>query len=449
MEPGDTVYIIAGIYRETIRPKTSGTAGNYINYTNYNGETVTITNVYDGVDLRGRCYVIVDGLRIVNVSHCWVNMREGGGASHNIIRKCYMEAADGWAGIWMEDTEYIQILNNNLRGTCDGVNGGPGDGIACYSSHYNLIEGNDIAYATHIALSLRKQDATASHHVVRNNTIRNPWHTCMELYGDVDNCLIEGNTILDAGDDYQNNWCGSERDRTQFPRADHRSIQLASSNCIIRKNVMANNGVFIFVEFEGFTCANNRIYNNTSYADYKGVRIYSGNGSVLKNNIYAKNIDYGALGKDNNTLINNNAYECLISGRTTSDNINVNPRFVDENNRVFYLKTSSPMIDAGAFLTTTNRGGSGRNIPVQDVSYFTDGWGIIEGDLIQLEGQTQTLRVVSIDGNIITVDQSISWNNGDGVSLAYSGSAPDIGAFESGFTSLEPLEPPANLHVVR
>jgi len=39
---------------------------------------------------------------------------------------------------------------------------------------------------------------------------------------------------------------------------------------------------------------------------------------------------------------------------------------------------------------------------------------------------------VDYDNNKITVERSISWNKGDGVSLPYSGSHPDIGAYEFG-----------------
>ena len=37
---------------------------------------------------------------------------------------------------------------------------------------------------------------------------------------------------------------------------------------------------------------------------------------------------------------------------------------------------------------------------------------------------------IDYESNLITVDQSISWREGVGVSLAYRGSAPDIGAHE-------------------
>jgi hypothetical protein len=65
-----------------------------------------------------------------------------------------------------------------------------------------------------------------------------------------------------------------------------------------------------------------------------------------------------------------------------------------------------------------------------------DGWGIIEGDFIQLGGQTQRVRITNVDysSNTITVHQSLSWTNAQGVSLAYEGSAPDLGAYEYGQT---------------
>ncbi len=49
-------------------------------------------------------------------------------------------------------------------------------------------------------------------------------------------------------------------------------------------------------------------------------------------------------------------------------------------------------------------------------------------------GDSQAARVVSIDynTNTLTLDRSLSWNSGQGVSLKYNGSAPDVGAFESG-----------------
>ncbi|MDP2909733.1 MAG: right-handed parallel beta-helix repeat-containing protein, partial [bacterium] len=98
----------------------------------------------------------------------------------------------------------------------------------------------------------------------------------------------------------------------------------------------------------------------------------------------------------------------------------------------FRLKSGSPAIDAGMFLTKTVSAGSGIQIKVEDARHFFDGWGVTQGDLIQFQGQTQTARVIGADysTNTITLDRGLIWTAGQGVSLAYKGNAPDIGTYE-------------------
>ena len=96
------------------------------------------------------------------------------------------------------------------------------------------------------------------------------------------------------------------------------------------------------------------------------------------------------------------------------------------------LRSYSPLVDAGDFLTRTTSAGSGKTISVQDADYFCDGWDMIEGYLIQLEGQSVRARVLhaDYDADVIIVDKSLTWSGNLGVSLAYLGLAPDIGADE-------------------
>jgi hypothetical protein len=121
------------------------------------------------------------------------------------------------------------------------------------------------------------------------------------------------------------------------------------------------------------------------------------------------------------------------------NNVEVDPKFIDPATHDFHLDTGSPMVDAGAFLTKTIGAGSGMTLPVEDASYFFDGYGMtdenelpIPGDLVQLEGDTKTARVIDIDyaNNTLTLDQPLNWTDGQGVSLAYNGKAPDMGAYE-------------------
>jgi hypothetical protein len=112
----------------------------------------------------------------------------------------------------------------------------------------------------------------------------------------------------------------------------------------------------------------------------------------------------------------------------------VDPKFVDAAKRDYHLQSTSPCIDAGTFLTTTASAGSGTKLPVTDARLFVDGFGIADGDSIQLQGQTQVAKVTQIDysTNTLTLDTTLTWAKGLGVSAPYSGTAPDIGAFEHG-----------------
>ena len=122
-----------------------------------------------------------------------------------------------------------------------------------------------------------------------------------------------------------------------------------------------------------------------------------------------------------------------VSGNPKFTNISGTPDPNNETQFDFNLQSDSGCIDNGGFLTTiTSANGSGTQFLVDDAGYFMDGWGIIDGDTIQLEGQTQTAQITNVDydTNIITVDTSLTWTQGQGISLAYEGSAPDIGAYE-------------------
>jgi len=122
------------------------------------------------------------------------------------------------------------------------------------------------------------------------------------------------------------------------------------------------------------------------------------------------------------------------------NNIEITPGFVDADNHDFNLQDESPMIDNGTFLTSTVGVDTNTIMQVEDVSYFFDGFGISgeQGDLIQLDDGSSA-RIISIDydTNTLTLDSSLSWSDGQGVSLAYEGSAPDIGAYESNYVELE------------
>ena len=101
----------------------------------------------------------------------------------------------------------------------------------------------------------------------------------------------------------------------------------------------------------------------------------------------------------------------------------------------FRLKTNSPCIDRGTWLAfTVGSSNSSTKLKVDNALYFSDGNLVVQGDTIQLQGSTNTAVVITNDLvlNTLTISPALSWTNGQGVALAYGGSAPDMGAFESG-----------------
>jgi hypothetical protein len=193
-------------------------------------------------------------------------------------------------------------------------------------------------------------------------------------------------------------------------------------------------------------------------------------GVVIKNNIFYKNsngdIFFYYTNESSQTVLGNYysfMHASNSGGRYTpsipAQNIksSLDPGFVDitrtaspwdKNPYDFHLLSTSPAIDAGVFLTTTTSSGSGTEIQVADAGYFIDGYGIVEGDVIQLQGQTAKARIVSIDyaTNTMTIDTPLSWTSGLGVSLPYEGAAPDIGAYEYINASIPPPAVPGDIN---
>lgn len=116
-------------------------------------------------------------------------------------------------------------------------------------------------------------------------------------------------------------------------------------------------------------------------------------------------------------------------------NLEQAPRFVTDDPGTydaFALAPDAPQIDAGDFLTRTREAGRGTVLRVDDAGYFCDGFEIVPGDLIQLDGATAAVRVVRVDyeRNELHLERPLRWKGRQGVSLAYHGRAPDMGALE-------------------
>lgn len=317
--------------------------------------------------------------------------------------------------------------------------------------------------------------------IIRKNEFWNNGENAIDLKGAA-HILIEENIIhkgIGSDDGGVYGW-----NRGSWPGGIMRGGTAKSKDVIIRKNILYDNEGAIsaytgYKVYNNDIVSNNRDYtgpNSSYYLDYVPLfrGIYpSGSRISIKNNVIGGHNSAEAVVKVSSSGldINNNCYfndavggaklvkytahynwetldfaawQLYLAGEggiTGADNnsLEANPLLVNvPNNPVgspenfdFHLQTNSPCINAGAFLTRTINSGSGTQLTVEDAGYFCDGFGITEGDLIQV-GSNSPERITNVDynNNIITLAKNISWNYDDGVSLPYSGSAPDIGAYE-------------------
>lgn len=496
--PGQTLAIRSGTYEEVIRPQTSGGPGSPITIKNYADEVVTITNSpyleatdwgdYDGyhwgIYAWEIAYITIEGIvfdfpgtggwgRFVN-------------SNNIVIKDCeFHDAPTGGdvAGLKFVNSHHNSILNNIIE---DGF-----DNLSLINSNHNLVQGNTVTKADHTLWAIKCGD----YNIIRDNYFYNENQKIGEIYDcddpanrDMNHFGINDVNATSHNVVEDNVFAGTAVDDGDGP---FNAIQMAGQGTIIRRNVFyKSEGTGIgFANYgdEAEYDLNNRIYHNVFYDNAGGALItgrsndpvhFSNN--IIKNNImmnnrvmplgWADDLDSGhqLSHRDmQNFIVDHNciftdilppensiyvSYDNRLGLAATQssyssvymDNFALNPLFEDASNHKFLLQEGSEMIDAGSFLTTAAGAGSQSDqLVVADAAYFSDGFGIKSGDLIQFEDQDQSVVVTGIDyvTNTLTLNTAMSWDPGDGVALEYSGTSPDIGAFELGSSDADDQAP--------
>ncbi len=468
---GDTVYIKAGTYSNAIVPARSGTSTQRITYRNFGTDVVTIAGIMDGISLNGKSYITVQG---INFHSLYRFMFLQNGANHNIIAYCNFDqgsSAGAWSGSRISlssQHNWIHHCRFSKYGYYDADDHGCVLDIGSEegrtdATRYNLIEDNTFFHGGHHVVGVY-----GMYNVLRRNYVHNePWSMGTAasdrgavLYGNRNlsfggysenggRNLLENNQIAYSADPSDNNGASgaalnSSHNIVRFNRFYHNisaglSMSLTSSYLqSIFSNAVYNNTFF----HNGFNP-----YDPTDHMSSGiGFGIYSGS-LVIRDNVLKNNLLYGhriPFGEYNiNTPDRKGIMAVQIFAHNWNGDVQGDPKFVsasltlgdpaDHTTPDLHLQSTSPCIDAGGALTSvTSASGSGTSFVVENANYFMDGWGIVEGDLIQLLGSAQRARVLAVDytSKTLTVDRSLSWTSGQGVSLAYDGSAPEAGAYE-------------------
>lgn len=312
--------------------------------------------------------------------------------------------------------------------------------------------------------------------VIRKNYSHHNGATGIQLEDGSENIIVEDNRCDYNAQTYEYEagiWVDSTKNavvRRNFLRGNKIGLMVTDSNqVILRNNVIAENnrgvphlynamGLNVDTNTFSVTSVHNTLYRNGAPQSAKGGISLSPyhppvGRVVFKNNILSETTapnDFWIGGKDYvsdynlfyNTrglavywLTNKVSWSeyLTLSGQDAHSITQQNPKFTSPANNDFHLQLGSPAINTGDFLTRTTGSGSGNVITVLDAGYFTNGFGVVPGDSIKV-GANSPITVTEVDytKKTVAVDKNISWSKGDGVSYPYSGSTPDLGAYEYG-----------------
>lgn len=477
LQAGDTVVIAAGEYRETIAPERSGTEGRPITYRGADPEGLGPRPVLDGVGtgvlLVGRCHVVVDGIDVERVDR-YVTLDD---SHHVTIRRCGFRAHNnpiGWpTGILFKNNSHHNVLADCDVGrvgysTADDDKGcvmnlGVWENNQDHSDH-NLIVGNVFHHGGHHVLAI-----SSNRNVVRGNLFHNEnWMDCeraetRRLCGNR-NIIFEYEAGNVAWNVIEDNWL----ERSGLPPDQNTSagMSVRTPHNIVRRNVFVDNdgpGLDISTLTGLWDARDNHVYHNlmvhNGYTALPDVEHWKQAGLLVAH--HGQGAQIVDLAIKNNVLFDNKAHGMMfyyvdrqaqqVQGNwdeAGDPGLRETPAaWAGAGGRPdigrHAPRDDSPCVDGGVFLTTALADGAGTQLPVADAGYFSDGREMVEGDLVQLEGSTARARILAVDydRNVLTLDQSLAWSSGQGVSQPYDGRAPDIGAVE--LWSREPTPGPS------
>lgn len=468
----------------------SGTPGSPITFKAYPGETVIVCdtlNPYRGVTLQNLSWWTFDG---IIYSNCMANLNFVN-CSNIVVTNCVFgwfplgciatnsTAPAGWdysSVAFIEASKYNRVMD------CLFTNWG---------FIYSNAAGGYIIAGTHLKFGTSNSTNQGCYNIAERCTFVHGGHDDFELEKDhniIRNCLFINDGFIPTNDfchKLVNMGAGGRTNGNPFGLWSPRITKPGAGPApqLDMRNVFESNRMFYSgppADSPGghiIECGTSRAiyrFNSIAYGTCGGICFNISQGdsrsnAVYNNTIYGCDLAYqynivtavqaeGGIGTlqnaySNHYVVNNivwrDAYRNIDPSvisysqcRNNFTNNAIDPLFVSTNGwghtytpgnlPDFRIKAGSPCIDAGTWLAYTTNSGSGTTMTVDNSLYFSDGNTMVQGDTIQLQGTTSKAIILSNDwlNNTLYLDTSLTRNSNQGVSLPWTGAAPDIGMDE-------------------
>jgi len=448
--------MMIGAYGSGAKPIFNRASGSLI-YCNWAVDNVTFQSLNLTENTASFAINFDNGCSISDI-HFW-DMESYNTGSSLILRNC-----DGYK---IENSTFFPN-NSGKHGVCIGV--GASNGIIRNCTMHDCKDGVNLHFG------IVESNSVGDNHLIENVTVYNTGEEPFDIVGGtycenvyIKNCEVyNGDHSVTVGHGQSNvmidNLYIHDMD-TANCLSITKTQDVTIRNCVFQNWTSGDNGI----AKSGTGATDNIIiYNNdfVSNGNSDHIQINNANvdGFIVKNNIFystestspnlflnlispatLSNIDSnwsyniwwrgdGGSGDDTWWIDADGTYDFTewSNNAEVYNDIRTDPKLTDPANGDFTIGSDSPAIDAGDWLTTTNGGGTGTTITVHEANYFCDGFGLTSGDNIFI-GDDADLEVIDVDwtAETITVNRSISWSDGESVSLSsYTGSGPDIGAYE-------------------
>ncbi len=346
---GDTVYVRGGIYSEKIKITRSGNEGNFITFSGFPGESVTIdaggkVGKWDGaVHVNGANFIKITGFTVINSGWNGIMVSNYSGKprpQHIIIRNCIVHDIQR-SGLFTNNADYITYDGNTVYNT--QIAGSTGGGQQ--NENINIINTTNFE--------------------IKNNRIYGTAN-----YESIDVKMACSNGSIHHNDVTPNMSCGIYIDSQGYPisnidiydniirpnigygiRGIALAVEVSGSlqHCKVYNNIIYGTGAAGIVpgasysagKIDDLVVVNNTVFNcgwGTSWGGGIRVEYKSATNIILRNNIIYSN---GGNGGD-----------LMTNGGTTLDHnlTGTNPGFVNSGSGDFHLLEWSPAIDSGSLV---------------------------------------------------------------------------------------------------